>query len=280
MTGVAEVPGLLEKEGRLRARLRELDGAVVALSGGVDSSLLAAVCAGELGGRALAVTAASEAVPDEEVAEAVALARHVGIAHRVVRTHELADPRYAANPADRCAFCKSELMDVLLPLGGGRAVLLGVNADDLADHRPGQEAARARGALFPLVDAGMGKADVRALARRLALPAWDRPAQPCLASRIPYGEAVTAGKLARIAAAERFVRREGFRDCRVRHHAGHASVEVPPAEMPRLLDPARWGRIEEVLLGLGFPRVEAAGDGLRSGRMNAALPAGAPSRRL
>lgn len=265
---------LSEKEAGLRAALRRLDGALVALSGGVDSGLLARLCADEMGGRALAVTAASEAVPEEEVEAARGLARSLGLDHETVRTRELENPAYAANPADRCAFCKTELMEVLGPVARRRglpAVLLGVNADDLLDHRPGQAAARARGALFPLADAGLTKAEVRALARRLDLPVWDKPAQPCLASRIPYGEPVTAEKLSRIAAAESFLRAEGFPDCRVRHHAALASLEVPLADLPRLADPGLRARVDARLKALGFLHVAVDLGGLRSGNLNAAL---------
>lgn len=265
---------LSEKEARLRAALRRLDGAVVALSGGVDSALLARLCFEELGERSLAATAASEAVPEEEVEAARALASSWGMAHETVRTRELSNPAYAANPADRCAFCKTELMDVLGPLARERglgSVLLGVNADDLSDHRPGQEAARAKGALAPLADAGLTKAEVRALARRLEIPVWDKPAQPCLSSRIPYGEPVTAEKLSRIAQAEAFLREEGFPDCRVRHHARLASIEVPPADLPRLAEASVRARVEAKLRALGFLHVTVDLGGLRSGNLNAAL---------
>ncbi len=262
------------KEAFLRARVRALGGALVALSGGVDSALLAKVCAEELGKSALAVTGVSEAVPDEEVAGAEALAEALGIRHEAVRTRELEDPRYAANPADRCAFCKTELMGVLVPLALARglpAILLGVNADDLLDHRPGQEAAGMRGARFPLAEAGLTKAEVRTLAKRLGLAVWDKPAQPCLSSRIPYGQAVTAEKLSRIAAAEAFLRAEGFLDCRVRHHERLASVEVPLEELPRLLEPGRRERVVSRLKALGFLHVGMDLGGLKSGNLNAAL---------
>ena len=264
----------MDKEAGLRASLRRLGGGLVALSGGVDSGLLARLCAEEMGGRALAVTAASEAVPEEEVESARALAASFGLAHETARTRELENPSYAANPSDRCAFCKTELMDVLEPIARRRglpAVLLGVNADDLDDHRPGQAAARARGALFPLADAGLSKAEVRELARNLGLGVWDKPAQPCLASRIPYGEPVTAEKLARIAASESFLRAEGFPDCRVRHHAGLASLEVPLDALPRLAEPALRARVEARLKALGFLHVAVDLGGLRSGNLNSAL---------
>ncbi len=265
---------LAEKEASLRARVRGLGGALVGFSGGVDSALLAKVCIEELGPRALAVTGVSAALPVEELASARALAEAIGIRHEAVGTRELEDPRYAANPADRCAFCKTELMSVLAPLAAARglpAVVLGVNADDLGDHRPGQAAARARGAAFPLAEAGLAKAEVRALAARLGLPVWDKPAQPCLSSRIPYGQGVTVEKLARIEAAESCLRAEGFSDCRVRHHEGLASVEVPREELPRLLEPACRARVLGRLKALGFLHVTVDLGGLKSGNLNAAL---------
>lgn len=250
---------------------------MVGFSGGVDSALLAKVCAEELGLRALAVTGVSAALPGQELSSARTLAGTIGIRHEVVVTRELEDPRYAANPADRCAFCKTELMGVLGPLAAARglpAVLLGVNADDLGDHRPGQAAARARGAVFPLAEAGLVKAEVRDLAARLGLPVWDKPAQPCLSSRIPYGQPVTAEKLARIGAAESCLRAEGFSDCRVRHHEGLASLEVPREEIPRLIEPARRVRVLDRLKALGFLHVTVDLGGLKSGNLNAALGKG------
>ncbi len=253
-------------------------GALVALSGGVDSALLAAVCAQELGTRALAVTAASEAVPDEEVRAARDLAAAWGLVHETARTHELSDPRYVANPADRCAFCKTELMGVLAPIARQRglgAVLLGVNADDLKDHRPGQQAARERGALFPLAETGFTKAEVRALAKAMDLAVWDKPAQPCLASRIPYGQDVTAEKLARVERAEALLRQEGFPECRVRHDGLRASLEVPVDRLPGLLE--RFGILETGLRTLGFQQVTVDPEGFRSGKLNDIL-SGAGSR--
>jgi uncharacterized protein len=265
---------LAEKETWLRTRVRGLGGALVAFSGGVDSALLAKVCAEELGPRALAVTGVSAALPGQELSSVPALAGVIGIRHEVVVTRELEDPRYAANPADRCAFCKTELMGVLVPLAAARGlpvVLLGVNADDLGDHRPGQAAAQARGAVFPLAEAGLAKAEVRTLAARLGLPVWDKPAQPCLSSRIPYGQRVTTEKLVRIAAAESVLRAEGFPHCRVRHHEGLASLEVPREELPRLLEPACRARVLDRLKALGFLYVTVDIGGLKSGNLNAAL---------
>lgn len=258
----------------LRGRVRGLGGALVGFSGGVDSALLAKVCAEELGPKALAVTGVSAALPEQELFSARALAGAIGIRHEVVWTRELEDPRYTANPADRCAFCKTGLMSVLLPLASARglpAVLLGVNADDLVDHRPGQAAASARGAAFPLAEAGLAKGEVRTLAARLGLPVWDKPAQPCLSSRIPYGQVVTAEKLVRIGAAESALRAEGFPDCRVRHHEGLASLEVPREELARLIEPACRARVLDRLKALGFLHVTVDLGGLKSGNLNAAL---------
>jgi uncharacterized protein len=257
----------------LRADLAAVGRVVVACSGGVDSSLLAVVAHQELGPSALAVTARSPAVPAEEVAEAQALAARFGLRWRTVPTAELARPGYVANAGDRCYHCRSELFDVLAPIaaaeGPGTAVAVGTIVDDLADHRPGLRAAAERGIRTPLADAGFSKADVRAAARWLGLANWDKPAAPCLASRIPYGTPVTIGTLDRVGRAERAVRALGFRDLRVRHYGDVARLEVPLDDLPRVL--GRRAEVVEALLGAGYLHATVDLEGLRSGNLNAPL---------
>ena len=266
---VADVQGCLAS---LEAAVRRHASAVVAYSGGVDSALVAAVAHRTLGPRMLAVTAHSPSLPARDRDEAAALAAEVGFPHRVVETHELENPAYAANPANRCYFCKDELFTHLGAVArelGLAAVLDGFNADDRHDHRPGHQAALAHGAASPLAEAGLGKAEVRALARHLGLRVWDRPAAPCLASRIPYGTPVTPEALARIEAAEQVLRGLGVLGGRVRHHGDVARVEVPP-------DQLAWAfsQREALVVGLkaaGYLFVALDLEGYRLGSLNAAL---------
>src|SRR3954447_11517131 len=219
----------------LRARLRELDRVVVAFSGGADSAFLAYVANDVLGDRAHAVTAISPSLAPEEEADCKELAEEWGLHWTPVFTDELANPAYALNDGERCYFCKAELLDVVGPLADGATVVLGVNLDDLGDHRPGQRAAAERGAVFPLVDAGFTKADVRAASRELGLRTWDKPAAACLASRVPYGTPVTLSVLQEVAAAESGLRALGFRQLRVRHYGDLARIEVPVDELPTVV---------------------------------------------
>ncbi len=266
-----DTPGADGQLGRLRAGLHTLGRVVVACSGGVDSSLLAVVAHQELGAEALAVTAVSPAVPAGEVAAVEALAAAWGLRWRPVRTAELARPGYVANAGDRCYHCRSELFDVLGPIAEaeGAVIAVGTIVDDLSDHRPGQQAAAERGVRTPLADAGFTKADVRAVARALGLAVWDKPAAPCLASRIPYGTPVTIATLDRVGRAEAAVRALGFTDVRVRHYGEMARVELPLADLPRARD------MEEQLGAAvereGYRSVIIDPEGLRSGNLNRAL---------
>ena len=264
---------------RLEARIAGLDGAVVAFSGGVDSSLVASLAARALGHRALAVTAVSPALAEGELAGAREVAHAVGIAHETVTTDELAREGYRANGRDRCYHCKTELYETLAALGGARghaAVLSGANADDTGDWRPGLRAAAEHGVLHPLLEAGARKADVRALAERLGVPSAHKLASPCLASRVPYGTAVDPVTLARIDAAERAVRALGYHELRVRHHGVLGRLELGARELERALDPAERVGIEAAIRAVGYERATIDAEPFRSGRLNDAFTVALP----
>ncbi|MFQ5858200.1 MAG: ATP-dependent sacrificial sulfur transferase LarE [Anaerolineae bacterium] len=226
------------KLGRLEEIIRPLGRAIIAFSGGVDSTLVLKVAYDVLGDDVLGVTAVSPSLARAELEEAIELARHIGAPHRLLETHEVEDPNYAANPANRCYFCKAEVHDALLELAtqeGYAYILDGTNVDDMGDFRPGQKAAQERGVRAPLKEAGLTKRDVRVLARHLGLPNWNKPAAACLSSRIPYGKPVTVAALRQIETAEAVLRDLGFRHLRVRHHEDLARIEVSPDDFDRLL---------------------------------------------
>jgi uncharacterized protein len=245
---------------------------VVAFSGGADSAFLAWVAHDTLGpDRALAATAVSPSLAGSERGDCAALAAEWGLRWTEVATDELGRAAYARNDADRCYWCKDELMRVLGPVAGveGATVVLGVNTDDLGDHRPGQRAAAEHGAVFPLVEAGFAKADVRAWSQRLSLRTWDKPAAACLASRVPYGTPVTLGRLRSVEAAEAGLRALGFPELRVRHYEDTARIEVP---VDRLADVvALRSEVVAAVRAAGYRYVTLDLEGLRSGNLNAAL---------
>ena len=256
---------------RLRDRLRELSPVVVAFSGGADSAFLAWVANDLLGDSAQAVTAVSPSLAPEEEADCRALAAEWGLRWTPVRTAELADPAYAANDGRRCYWCKMALLDALTPFtrAGAATVVLGVNLDDLDDHRPGQQAATERGACFPLVDAGYSKADVRAESARLGLRTWDKPAAACLASRVPYGTPVTVSVLTSVARAESALRTLGFAQLRVRHYGDLARIEVEADDLARVVE--RRQTVVAAVRKAGYTYVTLDLEGFRSGNLNQSL---------
>ena len=262
-------------EGRvdtLGAAVAAMGRVVVAFSGGADSAFLAHVATGVLGAdRVLCATAVSPSLADAELADCRALAAEWGLRWTTVQSAEADDPAYRANNPDRCYVCKHHLMAALAPLAEHEhaTVVLGVNLDDLGDHRPGQQAAAERGARFPLVEAGFTKADVRAASKQAGLRTWDKPAAACLASRLPYGTPVTVGRLGQVAAAEAALAALGFGQLRVRHHGDVARVEFTEADLPRALD--QRGAVVDAVRAAGYRFVALDLEGFRSGSLNRQL---------
>ncbi len=270
------VPELGEKRDRLLAILGGLPGVAVAFSGGIDSTVVAKAAMLALGERAVAVTADSPSVPRSELEDAVRIAQLIGIRHLVVATHEFDNPDYLKNDGTRCYHCKTELystVERLLPELGVPVVVSGANLDDRGDYRPGLVAAAEHAVRHPLQEAGFTKADVRALARLWGLPTWDKPAAPCLSSRLAPGLAVTAERLARVEAGEAYLHSLGLRECRVRYHDGDlARIEAPLGEVARLATEPLSRELGRQFRRLGFKFVTLDLEGFRSGSLNELVP--------
>jgi uncharacterized protein len=263
---------LIAKRDRLLTVFRDLGRVAVAFSGGIDSTVVARAAQEALGDRAVAVTADSPSVPRRELDDARRVAGQIGIRHLVVATEEFADPDYVRNDGTRCYYCKSELysrIETLLPELGGAVVCSGANLDDQGDYRPGLRAAAEHQVRHPLQEAGFTKSDVRTLARAWGLPTWDKPASPCLSSRLAPGVEVSRERTGRVEAAEEYLRSLGYRECRVRLHEGElARVEVPATELARLADPAVRSALARCFKELGFRYVTLDLEGFRSGSLN------------
>lgn len=251
-----------------------MDRALIAYSGGIDSTLVAKVAFDVLGDNSLAVTANSPSLMPEDFEDAKTQAAQMEIAHRVVETHEMDNEQYTSNPVNRCYFCKSELHDTLRPLAtelGYEYVVDGLNADDLQDYRPGIAAAKERGVRSPLAEVGITKLEVREISKQLGLPWWDKPSQPCLSSRFPYGELITTEKLHRVGRAERYVRDLGYRNLRVRSDGETARIELMPDAIAEFVSKVDLPTLVKAFQDFGFTYVTLDLEGYKSGKLNRVL---------
>ncbi len=265
---------LIAKEERLREIFRELDSVIVAYSGGVDSSYVAYVANAELGPRAICITGQSASLPDYQRTEIENVVKKFGFHHEVIQTEELENPGYRANNPDRCFFCKDELYTKLESVArtrGIKNIVDGSTVDDLGDYRPGRRAASEHEVRSPLIEAGLTKTEVRELSHRATLPTWDKPASPCLSSRIAYGTTVTIERLSKVDRGEEILREFGFREFRVRHHDQLVRIEIAPAEMDRVLRKELIDELARRFRELGFKYVTLDLEGFRSGSMNEVL---------
>jgi len=275
---MSDLPAELEpKLDRLLELLQSLESVAVAFSGGLDSAVLAKAAQLALGDRAVAITGSSASMAAGELDACQDLARQIGIRHEIIRTDELANPEYQRNDANRCYHCKTTLfvqVEALCQRLGVAVVADGSNQDDQGDHRPGMRAARERNVRSPLAEVGLAKADIRQLAHHWGLPIWDKPATPCLSSRIAYGETVTPERLAMIDQAEKFLRQRGLQPLRVRYHKGDmARIEVAVDAIARFIDPGFRREVTDYLKSLGFKYISLDLEGFRSGSLNQILPA-------
>lgn len=267
-------PDLIKKLQKIQTLFQEMNQAIIAYSGGIDSTLVAKIAYDVLGNNALAVTAISPSLLAEDLEDARIQAAEIGIAHEEVTTDEMSNPNYSSNPVNRCYFCKSELHDTLKPLALKRGypyVVDGVNADDLKDYRPGIQAAKERGARSPLAEVGLTKLEVRQLAKELGLPWWDKPAQPCLSSRFPYGEEITLTKLQRVGRAERYLRQLGWKNLRVRSQGDTARIELLAEEIKDFVLTTDLPKLVLTFQEFGFIYVTLDLEGYRSGKLNQVL---------
>ena len=269
--GTPEYMNAIAKEEQLREIFRELESVIVAYSGGVDSSYVAYVANAELGPRAVCITGESASLPEYQRAEIDSVVRKFGFQHEVIRTEELENPGYRANNPDRCFFCKDELytkLESVAQTRGIKNIVDGSTVDDLGDYRPGRRAASQHAVRSPLIEAGLTKSEVRELSRRATLPTWDKPASPCLSSRIAYGTTVTIERLSKVDRGEEILREFGFREFRVRHHDQLVRIEIAPAEMDRVLRKDLIDELARRFRELGFKYVTLDLEGFRSGSMN------------
>jgi uncharacterized protein len=264
----------IAKEERLREIFRGLESVIVAYSGGVDSSYVAYVANAELGPRAVCITGQSASLPAFQRAEIDRVVEKFGFQHEVIQTDELDNPSYSANNPDRCFFCKDELYTRLGSVARGRGIetiVDGSTIDDLGDYRPGRRAASQHAVRSPLIEVGLSKSEVRELSRRATLPTWDKPASPCLSSRIAYGTTVTIERLSKVDRGEEILREFGFREFRVRHHDQLVRLEISPSEMDRVLRKEIFQQLAARFRELGFKYVTLDLEGFRSGSMNEVL---------
>ena len=266
---------ITEKLQQLQALFQEMERALIAYSGGIDSTLVAKIAYDVLGDQSLAVTAVSPSLLPEDLEDARIQAAEIGIQHQEIQTQEMANSNYTSNPVNRCYFCKSELHDTLKPLAqswGYPYIIDGVNSDDLRDYRPGIKAAKERGVRSPLAELGISKTEVREISKYLGLKAWDKPAQPCLSSRFPYGEEITISKLQRVGRAEVYLRKLGWKNLRVRSEGDTARIELSPEEIKDFVLIIELPKLVQTFQEFGFIYVTLDLEGYRSGKLNQVLP--------